>query len=433
MVAVENKLSKFPATQTYVDFGLAQVEAINTQYDQWFAQQAFSEEEGFSRFEKLIVDGHSDYDGPSGRGGSKPYDDNIQWDLRFGGKVENKGLSDQLLHVTTHQKDRRPNVTTFNSAPQIFDTADYFQLGVANGERGWVKEGTFPVNVHMTKRFIDNNDLSKGTKNVPIQTDVRREAEAGFRAALEWQKFRSMAAASSDYLVETLKGEWAALEPKDRHGASQIFRDRKEQGYELFLSLLPDTQLEEGPTALKTSYQPGALEGAFALGLQDFKGGNMHRTKAEERPIYLVSGKPIEITSKEESEGYDARINFEVELYGSHGLEEPEEVKQEVETILKQHFDLTATDATKYRVSFELKDAHLVDRAILEGRTDTELHQFIQGFGGALQQTYQAVKDWHETKRPGLRQNFEAAVILGREDYFAKGLGASLASNGSRD
>ncbi len=155
MVTVENKLSNLPATQSYVDFGLEQVEAINAKYDQWFAQHTFSEPDGFSRFEKLVIDGHSDHRGHSSHGSLEPYDDRVQWRVDFGGKVENKKLDEALLGVTIRQKDRLPNVETFNSAPHISTSANYFHLAVTNGEQGWVKEGTFPDNVHMAQEFID--------------------------------------------------------------------------------------------------------------------------------------------------------------------------------------------------------------------------------------------------------------------------------------
>ena len=136
MINHTNKLSNIPATQAYVDFGLKQVRAINKRFRSWLTQQSFADSVVSSEFVRMIVSGCSDCKDID----SEESPDRIQWDLRFSDEVKINAISDALLH-----EHRYPDITTFNSKPQIFDTSDYIQISVRNGERGWVKTGEFEI------------------------------------------------------------------------------------------------------------------------------------------------------------------------------------------------------------------------------------------------------------------------------------------------
>lgn len=210
MVDIKNTLSKLPATQAYVDFGLDVVEAINARYDVWLSEQSFAADVVPSQFEKMVVDGNSEQHSYQG----EDCQDQVSWNLSFSDKVKNKPLSDALLHAK-----RLPKISEHNSEPGIFDTADYFEIRVHNSEHGWVKEGTFPKNPHTRLEFDDKEGFPPKIKKryVPVFTDIRRDALAGFEAAHQWQKFRAMAATCVDFLAEQMKAEFEAREVTDNH------------------------------------------------------------------------------------------------------------------------------------------------------------------------------------------------------------------------
>ncbi|MFA6461998.1 MAG: hypothetical protein WCV90_07070 [Candidatus Woesearchaeota archaeon] len=414
MIPYENKLSQFPPTQSYVDFGLEQVEAINQRYDAWIARQSFAEDAVPSRFERMVVEGSSEQHDFH----LKPSVDHVTWDLRFPQKVKIKDLDNALLH-----EHRLPEMTTFNSAPRIFDTANYIQVRVENGERGWVKTGTFPENVHLGNEWINKDNVREGQRVIPIQTSIRREALAGFEAAYQWQKFRAMAVSCADHIGAQLAIEWGNLAAK-KYKDGENMRSRKDAAYPFFVQMLPDTRLEEGPTALKSFYRPGALEGALALELEQATTRNFGSNEGESRPIYLMRGSPIEITKTDQ--GYDAVMKFMVQIHGyfPKGDGEIEPLKLAVQEQLQKHYTLTAEDPTTYNMTFVLRDAHLVDQAIRTGAKDTELHKFAKRLGNDLLLTEQALGTWHKGM-PGLKAQYDEMVSSARATYF-NGLGERL-------
>lgn len=414
MVPHENKLSQFPAAQSYLDFGLEQVDAINQRYDAWIALQSFAEDAIPSRFERMVVEGSSEQHDLH----LKPYTDHVTWDLRFPQDVKNKDLSNALL-----QEHRLPEMTTFNSAPRIFDTADYIHVRVENGERGWVKTGTFPETVHLGNEWINQHNPLEGQRVIPIQTSIRREALAGFEAAYQWQKFRAMAVSCADHIEAQLSIEWSNLTVK-KYEDGENMRSRKETAYPFFVQMLPDTRLEEGPTALKSFYRPGALEGALALELEHATTRNFGSNRRESRPIYLMRGSPIEITKTEQ--GYDAVMKFMVQIHGysPKGDEETEPLKLAVQEQLQKHYTLTAENPTTYNITFLLKDAHQVEESIITGAKDTELHKFTQRLIGSLTLTEEALSAWNKGM-PELSAQYDEMVRSARATYF-NGLGERL-------
>jgi hypothetical protein len=415
MVEHENKLSKFPETQVYVDFGLEQVEAINARHDSWIAEQTFADDAVPSQFERMVVDGHSEFDLMG-----KKSQDRLKWNLYFPNEVKkNQALSNALLHVK-----RLPDVTTFNSKPQLFDTSDYIHIDVYNGERSWVKTGDFPVNVHVEENY---DAILSGINNPPkiaLQTDIKREALAGFEAAHQWQKFRAMAVTCTDFLIEQLGAEWDAREIEDdhmkRYDASQHHRSRRENVFPLYVELLPDVRIEEGPTALKQFYRPGVLEAAVALELEHSinHSHGSHETGGV-RPISYMHAFPIEITSDNDGKSYDARIKFDIHSKGYLREDENNKVRTEIEKQLGKHYDVKLKDPGRLEVVLEVKDAYIVEQALKDGATDTVIHTWAQGFGDALRYTNDLLREWRDEMAPALKEEYLATVNRGKDTHFA--------------
>lgn len=400
---VSNKLEKIPATEAYVDFGTSQTIAINEKFLEWLAQQTFADTEISSEFRFMVFSGLSE---------DQKYTDHIKWDLKFENKVKIKELSDALLH-----EHRYPDITTFNSKPQLFDAANYINIRVENGEKGWVKTGKFPANVYISKNYDEPRKIGEEPKDIAVQTDVKREALAGFKAALEWQKFRAMAVACSDFIAAQIKRENKKV--KD-HNAQEYMRSRREIAYPLFVGLLPDTRITKGATALKPTYKPGTLEGAAALELEhhiDRKFGV--REKGDNRPIYYAQGRPIAIVTN--PNGYDAVIKFNIKTFshGSKGTDDEEQVRLTLENQLKKHFAVELKSYHQMEFSFALKNAHEIEGAIRDGATDTQLHRQISDFGEALRHTQETLKFWYGTQIHALKERYASMLNEQREYHFS--------------
>ncbi|MDP2749544.1 MAG: hypothetical protein Q8O89_01785 [Nanoarchaeota archaeon] len=407
MVEITNELGHLPATQAYLDFGLEQLQSINKRFDSWIAQQSFVNEGG-SQFGYIAVKGTSE--GTNHK--HEECQDRIEWDLRFLDGVTNKALSDALLH-----EKRYPNITTFNSKPQIFDTADYIQIGVTNGERGWVKNGEFPANVRADFDYdVHKEDIHKPLPIIGIQTDVKREALAGFEAAYQWQCFRAMAVASSSFVEGQIDKEI-----KDKIGPqglafSDYLRSRTHNVYTLLVQLLPDNRLEERePAALKSHYSPGTLEGALALELDHLIHHNFgERALHKERPIYIANGSPIEVITTEN--GYDALIKLNISAYG---YSKDEDAKSAIEQQLKKYFNVELKENSDIDFVLELKDAHLIEKAIKEGQTNTKIHKFARGLGDALRFVYEVSDKWYGEKAKDLETEYKRMVDEKKAAHFS--------------
>jgi len=424
MVTVENKFKDLPETEAYVGFGRIQVERINDQFDEWLAQQSFVDDAFPSRFEEMIVKGSSEQNLLG-----KKSQDNVEWDLRFAEKNKHKGLENALLHIKRY--DNKP---AFNSKPRIFSTADYFQITVKNGERGWVKTGEFPINVRsepdyetinkrIPEQFIVGVNKMPDERKIPpigIYTDIRRDAIAGFDDALQWQKFRAMAITCSGIVKKILGNESKQRikknEGKLNYNAHQHARSRNENVWPLFVQLLPYASLDNGPTALKQFYKPGALEGVLALELEHAISHNHgSRETGGYRPIQYARGRPIEISKT--NSGYDALMKFKVQTT-SYGLEEDEQIRTAIEEQLREHYTIEVKTPTKMEVAYVLKDAHKTEQAIREGNDDTELHKFARNFGDAIRYTTKALDSWREKEMPALEEKYKSTVTEARANHF---------------
>jgi len=397
MVDYENELANLLSTKNYVDFGIAEVGRVNDKFRSWLAQQSFAGKTISSEFEKVIVGGYSDYTGDDKR----EWPDKIQWNLRFADKIEDKGLSDALFREKRYSNIPPPNT---NSKPQLFSTADYIEVRVTNGERGWVKKGEFPVNIRIEENY-DTED--RVPLDIPIQTDVRREALAGFESAHQWQKFRAMAEISSYFIKGQLADERKNVTDYD---SEQDMRSRIENVYPFFLQLLPNT---EGALALKPFYKPGVLEGALALGLEHAV-YHQFGSKFKGRPIYTVKGHPIETTQT--NNGYDALMSFDVQM--SNSGRDDEEVRVAIENQLAKHYAIRLETPTKMMVALELKDAHNVAQQIRNNAIDTKLHKFTRNFRDALKYTNDALRTWHG-EIPVLKKEYEERINYAREAHFS--------------
>ena len=407
MIEIINNFEKIPAAKVYVDFGLEQTRIINKRFEAWLAKQSFAIDVEDSRYNKIIIKGGPDYSEED----LELRKDNIQWELSFSDQLGSGGLENALLH-----EKRYPDISHLNSKPQIFDTADYIHIRVSNGKGGWVEEGEFPVNLHIGKDYeaIDGKSLEI-PPIMPILTDIRIDAIAGFEAAYHWQCFRAMALCCSGYVTEKLKGESKGIIEFDE---TQHMRSRRENVWPFFVELLPDTRIEEGASALKSFYWPGILEGTLALELEHAVHHQFGINKKDDvRPISIIKGYPIEITPTDNS-CYDALMKFRVQTY-SYGSKDDENVRLAVEQQLAKHYSVKFKNPSEIEVEFELKDAHLVEQAIIDGANDTKIHRFARNFGDALRHIDTSYREWNKEKIPDLEKIYKGLVDDTRENHFS--------------
>ena len=354
--------------------------------------------------------------------------DQVAWDLRFshqldrdrGSSGHDKALGDALLHAK-----RLPDVTVDNSAPQLFATDDYIQIHVDDGSRGWVKNGEFPTRLYTDTVCVDPLDIQSEPKMVGVKANTRLNAENGFKAALDWAKFRTMALASTDALRDKLKQEvagWAErlnnLSRTEEYRAHEDRRYRVQHAFEYLVDFLPDVRTKTGPTALRPYYQPGFLEAAAALALEP---GVQHAGGARDRPISYARAQPIEILAQTGKSGsFDAVLPVKFCMYG---IGDDERIDRLVEGKLREHFDVTVGSCkgseAGVMVRFPVKDAHNVLAEVAEGSAETYVHEEIGRFIDAMSSVHQRFASWNDSVKPALEAGYDQMVKGAQDKHFA--------------
>ena len=398
--------------EEYTSFGKEQLERINTELSQWVAKQQFATQAPSKpSYGQLSVKL-----GINERGlNREEYPDHVEWDLRFEHKVPdgvsegwvNRSFSDGLLHTK-----RVSNLTEFNSAPTLFTTANYVHVRVGNGERGWVEKGLFPKNVHLGLETVEKEeDGLPGFVQIPVYTDIRRDALVGFNAALEWAKFRTMAVACKDNIYDALKFEWKAVS-KD-YNERQLMRARTETAIPLMLSLLPDVRIESGDASLKPNYLPGILEAAVALEISNQV--SPHHGTAPRRPIGYMTGNPIQIIpTPGKSDEYDARIPLNIHISAVEEAALPIYEKE-----LRKYMNAKFVNLSNLNVTLEVPKAHEVRKAILDGKKDTSLHTQLRALSEALYIIESNSGDWRPT-HDTIKIGYNAMIQKAQETHFGQ-------------
>jgi hypothetical protein len=415
---VINKLVKekgISAAREYTSFGKGQLKDVNRQLREWIRGQPFAQGAPNPQYGKLIISGESN---PTWRG--KKETDNLTWELRFKDQLERgsskmlKGLDEGLLHMTLHHPERIPVNAQYNSAPRLFDTMNYIQIRVSNGERGWVETGSFPKNVHTAQEFIDEKDPLKGMVTVPVFTDIKRNAKEGFKFARDWAKFRTMAVACSKYIQDEFRQEFKGV---TGYKEVELMRNRVKHSIPLMLSLLPDVKIRNGKTAIKPYYKPGVLEAVVALEIE--KGINTHfAEKAGDTPIYLAKGFPIEIIPTKTKEGYDAIIPLHLTLSGGYGFDKDEVVRDILENEMQKYFDVNMMSPSDLNVRLHVPNAHKIYSAICEGANNTQLHSQLKSLLDISNDLSRSLKIWAKDKLPVLEEGHKAMVEGVKQKHF---------------
>jgi len=435
---VKNELVKegLEKAGVYTDFGLKYLQPINYGIVSWVMQQSFSKFP-FSElptdyvYRSMIVSGTSEHPPISG----SDIVDSVQWDLSFSadgqkskdGVEKFPGFEDGLLHIN----NRTPDVASLNSAPNLFHPFGYFQIRVSNGERGWVKNGTFPKNVHeRLHRDESPNEVTlqnlPSLKKIPAYTDIKRDAIAGFNAAKDWAKYRAMAIASAGYLKQVLHQERETFKEHDpdwshNFDAAKAYKSRSSNAGELFLDLLPDVRVTKGATALRPYYEPGFLEGVFALelekGLVDYNACFKHNDA--DRGISRVYGTPIQIISTAGKGAYDARfvLNITPRVGGSG---KDENLAGIVNGILRPYANIYADDSLNFKVIIDVPDAHKVVAAIKEGANDTYLHKEVESLNYIMAELSKKMNDWSTNVKPTIEAGYKSMLIGAQEEHFGE-------------
>lgn len=418
---VTNKITggkKNPPASTYSKFGMARAKKINEDVRAWKAKQAFADSDVSTDILELEI---------SGTCNSKEYQDSVQWQANFQKKPHD---DESILNKKALHEKRLPNTICHNSTPHNFlSNFGYIHFDVRNDEKGWVARGEFPKGpgiVYDPHGKTGKDGIS--TIQVPAFIDIRRDAEAGFRAVKEWSKFRAMALASQDLLVQKIRDNFSALKGENgriSHADSCSHRGLVEYSTEIFLSLLPDVIKTSGESALKSFYMPGALEAAIALSLAKGTMPNFGGVdNPDERPISYSRGKPLEVISRRNG-AYDARARVTLHTFGGAG-DEDEVVRKKVQSMLVPFFDIEATHANEYALTLDIKDAHKVADAIRGGATDTKVHQEIENVRDALIHVCSSLETWDSCVQPAIKATYDAAMKAGTDSHFDKHLGRDL-------
>jgi len=429
---VENGLEK---AEVYTDLGLKYLQPLNYDIVFWVQQQSFahsiSELETSYVYQSMIVSGSSEHPPISGSN----INDSVQWDLNFSadgrknkdGAEKFPGFSDGLLHI----KNRTPDVTSFNSAPDLFHPFGYFQIRVFNGERGWVKNGTLPKNVHKALHRDESQNESTfqdlpPLKKIPVYTDIKRDAIAGFNAAKDWAKYRAMALASVGYLKQLLIKERASFKEHNpdwghNFNAADAYKSRSQNAGRLFLDLLPDVRTTKGATALRPYYEPGFLEGVLASelekGLIDY---NLRSARDDtDRGISSVHGDPIQIISTQGKGAYDARFVLNIDPRGSISGKD-ENLAKIVTDILRPYVNIYADDSLNFKVIIDVPEAHKVVAAIKEGANDTYLHIKVQSLNNILAEVSKKLNDWSTNVKPTIEAGYKSMLTGAQEKHFGE-------------
>ncbi|MDD5331280.1 MAG: hypothetical protein PHE43_00445 [Candidatus Nanoarchaeia archaeon] len=404
--------------KNYGLFGAEQVHKINEEVFEWLNQQAFASEAPDPRFNQLEISGDSD--AKDHRGKDEP--DTVCWELYFKEPLIKRlksTLGDKLLHIK-----RWPEIRAYNSEPDLLNTEDYIKISVSNTERGWVKKGLFPKNTHIdTETEFSDSMWNPKIKEIPfaVFTDIKRDAQAGFYAAKEWSKFRTMAIASSKYLIDILEEEEKEIQRIEDHSIRFRKNDslRKKKGFVtgLMLDLLPDTRIQKGIITLPEIYQPGILETITALELE--KGTDEQRYGKCKTPIYHINGVPIEIIPVPGKEiAYNAKISFTI--HPSGGVVNHEIAKKTIEESLQRYFDVILTDKNDLKFSLLLENAQNIRSKISEGAENTPLHTNLRNIVEAISLVSETNGLWTKEQQPVLEEGYRAMVNAGMKKHFER-------------
>lgn len=410
MVKVTNELIErgFVNAEAYSDFGLKRVEEINARLRDWAQRKSFGEDVVPSFYSSMAVKGDI------GKGKNS-----INWELEFEESIRDKTFIEQdLCDGLLHARDRLSPVVSHGSAPNIFNTANYIHMTVGNRDGGWVEKGVFPAATTWVRQDVDLNKKSREFETTleAVYCDVRRDSIAGFKAVEEWAKFRAMASGCSDFVMRSLKSEWAGVKTnRDQN----CMRDRSKESMRFMLSLLPDVRARSGTTALREYYRPGLLEGAVALELEKGTTGN-RRGFDKSRIMYSLRGEPIEVMSTPGKGNYDARLNFGVETHSCGDSDNDVLIKGFVQENLGKYFDIDVVSPSEFNVSFYVPNANKVCCDIVNGGTETSLHKESRNLIDAVKGVYSSIKSWSEDQMPALEKGYEAMVGSMKDSHFEK-------------
>ena len=409
-VRIVNELvsrERIPAGRNYAKFAAEQIRPVNRYLLEWLARQSFASYSPDPTYGEIKIEGSSNYLGLD----MKPYQDCVSWSLRFNHKVKEPErrrhslgphiLSDALLHI-----DRLPDVSRYNSGPRFFSTLDYIDVRVENGERGWVKQGIFPVGPHI-----------KGEENSQILafTDTRRNAEVGFRAAIDWAKFRTMAIACSSYALDLLKRE--KIETWED---GEAFRYKMEKTITLMVQLFPDTRKRTGPSSLKPYYEPGILETTVAFMLGEDIDPNFGPRRKRRYPIHYTEGSPVEIFPRPGKKNeYDAVLPFRIALMSSvEGEEIGDVLERHLSKRLPDDFKISFKGNYMY-VRLHVPEAHKTIVELKENKK-TELQRKIGNLSQVLHEIDYLKQVWEEDQMPAIKQGYQGMVDAARQEHFGK-------------
>lgn len=421
-IEVVNELNQrgLHKTQAYSELGFEELVSINKRVDEWLQQQSFWDIAPQPHYSKLTISGSSEDKGFEG----KEIPDRVEWDLRFADQLPDsiRGgyIQTGLNHGLLHEKRARPR-RELNSAPSIFSTSNYFQTKIGNNERGWVAKGTLPRNAWIGSKTIEVEpegpfDLGIRSEQIPVYTDLERDAREGFRAAFEWAKFRTMAVACTQYATEMLRQEWSSLPKRKNHQENynirELMRFRSEETLPVIIGFLPDTENHQGPTALKPDYLPGVLETTVALELEKGMNSRMHGRKTHETPIYNIAPSPIEISPR--INGYDATIPFRANIFGTADSE----VRDQIQSELRKYFDVTVGEKpTDIYVRLHIPQADQVRTAILTGERKTELHKQTAALTESLNHVSNVMGLW-DKQLATMEAGYKGMVTSGRQHHL---------------
>jgi len=420
-VSITNELitkNNISEAQTYSDFGKKQVQVVNEHLRKWLEQQSFASKAPDPQFGGMKIGGYFN---------EEEYPDRLKWELKFNQKMResganerhNKSLGDEILHIK-----RIPDMTQHNSTPDFFSTLDYIHFDVSNGEKGWISQGQFPVNTHIVnKAEMSDEGIMKKMIELAVFTDTVRDSKAGFSGAEYWAKYRTMAVACSDYIKEIFEKDLKEVEARikksndngDRFNEKQLMRSRHEHTMALMLNLLPDTRVKNGPTALKSYYEPGVLETMAAWELEKGISSNFGR-KSNNPPINYAHGLPIEIISTPGKGAYDANISFELSMY----FPRYEPGKSIVLENLQRYFNISESPSGILTVKMPIPNAQRVRANILDGKDNTSLYTDIRDLNDALREVYSETESWEREQLPVLKSAYEAGMEQGQRAHFGR-------------
>jgi hypothetical protein len=303
----------------------------------------------------------------------------------------------------------------------LFHPVNYFDVRVNCPQKGWVTQGGFPSKAHISARLKNPEAGELDLVAVPVFTDTRRDAEAGFMAAFDWAKFRTMAVACKDYIFEKLNEEGQKLIGLGEKGywPLQLFRSRVEATIPLMLGFFPDTRRVNGKTALRPYYTPGVLETTLALILQEGI-TPAYGNREGDYPIGSAKSFPAEIdVAVGKRQVYDMTFPVKLHTYfDSTGKDETQ--KSLLTQALGKYFDIDFTEVNNPVVRIHVKDAAKVREEILAGAQDTSLHSQTYALLGSLKQVNSLSRSWRDEQQPTLETGYKVMIEAGKRAHFGR-------------